>query len=78
MLDSILFENAGVPAVPIITKPFMPTARAVCDLQGMPDHPYVAVDHPITSLDHDQLRERARIAAPLVEAALLGLPAASG
>ena len=71
MFDSIIFEKLGVPAVPIITKPFRPTAQAIADLHALPDYPHVAVDHPITSLDDDELRSRARVAAPLVEAALL-------
>ncbi|MCP3991638.1 MAG: hypothetical protein GY929_10170 [Actinomycetia bacterium] len=37
----------------------------------MADYTHVAVDHPITSLEDDELRERARLAAPEVEAALL-------
>lgn len=71
MFDSIIFENLGVPAVPIITKPFAPTANALTKLHGIPDYTFVAIDHPITSLDEDQLRQRAKLAAPLVEAALL-------
>ena len=74
MLDSILFEKQGVPAVPIITVPFNSTANALSELQGMPNYRYVAVEHPITSLGDDELRDRARFAAPLVEAALLGWP----
>ncbi|MCP5028435.1 MAG: hypothetical protein GY929_19330, partial [Actinomycetia bacterium] len=35
----------------------------------------VAVPHPITSLGPDELRQRARMAAPLIEAVLLGLDA---
>lgn len=71
MFDAIIFEKLGVPAVPIITRPFAPTAAAVGNLHGLPDYRYVAVDHPITSLTAEQLRDRARLAAPLVEAALL-------
>lgn len=71
MFDSIIFEKLGVPAVPIITRPFQPTAKAISELQGMPGYAFVAVDHPITSLDEAQLRDRARIAAPQVAAALL-------
>ncbi|MEL6984458.1 MAG: hypothetical protein AAFO29_18675 [Actinomycetota bacterium] len=77
MFDSIIFEKLGVPAVPIITRPFAPTAVAMGKLHGLPDYTFVAVDHPITSLDHDELRERARVAAPLVEAALLADQASS-
>ena len=75
MFDAIIFEKLGVPAVSIITAPFRPTARAICELNGLVDHRYAVVDHPITSLDEPQLRERARAAAPQIEAALLGRPA---
>ncbi len=75
MFDAIIFEKLGVPAVPIITKPFRPTAEAIAELHGLDGYTYAAVDHPITSLDDTELRERARIAAPIVEAALL-VPAA--
>ena len=71
MFDAILFERHGVPAVPIITRPFEPTAVAIAELHGLPGYRYVAVDHPITSLDDDELRGRARVAAPMVEAALI-------
>lgn len=73
MLDSIIFERLGIPAVPIVTKPFAPTAKAIAELNGLPDYTFVAVAHPITSLDEDELRQRAKVAAPLVEAALLKL-----
>ena len=72
MFDAIIFEKLGVPAVPIITKPFRPTADAIARLHGLDGYASVAVDHPITSLGHDELRQRARAAAPGVEAALLG------
>ncbi len=72
MFDSIIFERLGVPAVSIITGPFEPTAQAICDLNAMPEHRYAVVDHPITSLDEAELRQRAVVAAPQVEAALLG------
>jgi hypothetical protein len=71
VFDSIIFERLGVPSVPIITKPFRPTADALYRTQGITGHQYVAVDHPITSLGPDELYQRARDAAPLVEAALL-------
>lgn len=72
MFDAILFEKAGVPAVPIITRPFETTARYLAEMQGFADFAYVAVPHPITSLPLDEVRERARLAAPQVEAILLG------
>lgn len=74
MFDSILFELQGVPAVPIITEPFIPTALALNDLQAMDDHQFVAVAHPITSLSLGEVRARAIEAAAHVEAILLGRP----
>ena len=76
MFDSIIFEKLGVPAVPIITKPFAPTAGAIAKMHGLADYTAVVVDHPITSLDDTELRDRAKVAAPLVEAALLIPPPA--
>ncbi len=72
MFDAILFEGHGVAAVPIITEPFVPSALAIANQHGRPDFPHVAVRHPITSLDQDELRERARQAAPRVADILLG------
>jgi hypothetical protein len=72
VFDAILLEGHGVPSVPIITEPFVPSARAIAARHGRPDLAHVAVPHPITSLDEAGLRERARLAAPLVEAILLG------
>ncbi|MEL7155998.1 MAG: hypothetical protein AAFN30_05300 [Actinomycetota bacterium] len=74
MFDAILFEKLGVPAVPIITRPFQPTADAIAELHGMAGYTAVAVDHPITSLTDDELRARAAAAAPAVADALLADP----
>jgi hypothetical protein len=71
VFDAIIFEKLGVPAVPIITKPFQPTAQAIAKLHGFDGYSYAVVDHPITSLGADELADRARVAAPIVEAALL-------
>ena len=54
------------------TEPFRATCEALADLQHMPDYRFVVVEHPITSLSMDQLRERAAVAAPQVESLLLG------
>ena len=75
MLDSIIFEKLGVPAAAIVTKPFVATCNALAELQSMPGYRFVQVEHPITSLTLDQLRSRARQAAPYVEALLVdGVP----
>lgn len=72
MFDAVLFEKAGVPTAAIITSPFTSTGRRVIELHELLDMQLCVVAHPITSLTDTELRERARIAAPQVEAILLG------
>lgn len=72
VMDAVIFERLGIAAVPIVTRPFLPTATAVAELHGLRGYPIVAVDHPITSLDDDELAARAAAAAPQVAAALMG------
>lgn len=72
MHDGITFERLGIPAAVVITAPFIPTAEAISELDGMPDYGFVTIPHPVTSLSVEQLAERARDAAAQVEALLLG------
>jgi hypothetical protein len=69
-LDALLFEERGIPAVPVVTRPFMPTATSIARLHGVRDYRIAAIDHPIASLDDAQLIDRARSAARAVAAAL--------
>jgi len=70
--DGITFERLGIPSAVIITEPFIPAAEAISDLDGLPGYESIAIPHPVTSLTTQQLAERARDAAGLVEAILLG------
>jgi hypothetical protein len=72
VLDAINFEKQGIPAVAVITEPFVLTAEAVGTLNGMPDYPVVAVAHPFGSLDPATVRARADGALALIERLLLG------
>lgn len=72
MHDGITFERLGIPTAVLITQPFLPTARAIAELDGLPDYSCVVVEHPITSLSEQQLADRARVAAGQVETVLLG------
>lgn len=58
----------------VITRPFIPTARAIARIRGLPDYPVAVVRHPIGSLSEEGLRERAREALPQIEKILLGKP----
>ena len=60
MHDGISFEQFGKPAAVICTEPFIPTAQNIARVLGLPDYPFVVVDHPIGSLTHDEVRQRAQ------------------
>jgi hypothetical protein len=57
-----------------MTDRFVPTARAVAELNGLPDYPFVVIAHPIANDGDDDLRRKAegvveRIAALLTQRA---------
>ena len=72
MLDAINFEKQGIPAVAVVTEPFIKTAKAVAELNGMPGYPFVIVPHPFGSLDEAQVHARADAAVAEIERLLLG------
>ena len=72
MLDAINFEKQGIPAVAVVTEPFVPTANAVAAMNGMPGYPFVVVPHPFGSLDDAAVRARADAALARIEALLQG------
>ena len=59
MHDALAAERRGIPAVAVMTDRFVPTARAVAELNGVPDYPYVVIPHPIANDSDDELREKA-------------------
>ena len=65
-------EKQGIPAVAVVTEPFIPTAKAMAELNGMPGYPFVVVPHPIGSLDEATVRARAEAVLERIEALLLG------
>ena len=59
MLDAILFERLGIPAIAVVTEPFRPTGEAMATSWGMPGYRFLEVPHPIANLDDKELDERA-------------------
>lgn len=59
MLDGIKLERAGIPAVAIITQPFIATGRAMATNWGAPDYAFVVTPHPIANLSRAELEARA-------------------
>jgi hypothetical protein len=76
VLDAINFEKLGIPAVAVITEPFVLTAEAVANLNGIPSYPFVVVAHPFGSLDQATVQTRADDALARIERLLLGDPEA--
>jgi hypothetical protein len=59
-------ELQGVPSTVVTTRPFVNQARAMARMRGDPDYGLAIIEHPIVTLNHDELWERARVAAPQV------------
>lgn len=66
------FERLGVPTAAVCTAPFSNAAKAMAARQGMPNYELVTVQHPLSSLTQDELRERASEALPQVLLVLSG------
>jgi len=47
--DGISFEQLGKRAIVLCTEPFEVTARNIARMMGLPDYPFVMVEHPIGS-----------------------------
>ena len=60
MADGTIFERKGVQTAAILTDTFRRPGDAMARVQGFLDFRYAAITHPISSLNQDQIRERAR------------------
>ena len=49
MHDGISFEQLGKRAIVLCIEPFEVTARNIARMMGLPDYPFVMVEHPIGS-----------------------------
>jgi len=57
--DGISFEQLGKRAVVLCTHPFEVTAKNIARIMGLPDYPFVLVEHPIGSRKLDEIKVRA-------------------
>lgn len=62
--DGVRFERAGTPAVSICSDAFRSSGAAMARLEGFPGFEFLTVEHPIASLDAEQIRQRAETVAP--------------
>jgi hypothetical protein len=70
--DGTIFERKGVQTAALLTHIFLRPGDAMARVQGFPDYKYVTIQHPISSLNKEQIRERAEKALPEV-LSILGL-----
>jgi hypothetical protein len=71
VLDAILMEQQGVPAVAIVTAPFRKTGRAMAESWGAPDYVFLDCQHPIGNLTEPDLEKIADALADEVERLVL-------
>ena len=53
-------ELEGTPAVAVITESFVPTARLMAEVCGLPGYPFAVIGHPFASDGPDEVRRKAR------------------
>jgi hypothetical protein len=71
-----MFERKGLQTATILTDTFRRPGDAMARVQGFTDFRYAVMTHPISSLDPEQIRARAREALPEV-LSILGLEGAT-
>jgi hypothetical protein len=71
VLDSIVFEQHGIPSASIVTDVFTVTGRAMARTWGLPDFRFLAMPHPIANLTPAELDQRAASIVPQVVRLLL-------
>jgi hypothetical protein len=59
VLDAILMEEQGVPAIAVVTTPFRSTGEAMAVSWGKPGYPFLDTPHPIANLSETDLDTRA-------------------
>ena len=71
MLDSIVFEQQGIPSASIITEVFKVTGKPMATTWGLPEFRFLMMPHPIANLTPTQLDQRAEAILPEVVRLLL-------
>lgn len=70
MLDSIILEKAGIPAISIVTDAFDSTAKEMAEIWGLPNFEFVTVPHPLGNLTPAEIERRVDEAIDKVTALL--------
>jgi hypothetical protein len=59
VLDSVLCEKMGIPAVAIVTDAFVETGQLMASKWGATEFRFLAVPHPVANLSDAELDQRA-------------------
>jgi len=59
VLDSILLERQGIPAISIVTDAFVETGNVMASNWGIPGFRFLSVPHPVANLNDEELDQRA-------------------
>jgi hypothetical protein len=59
LLDAVILEKAGIPAVPIVTHVFESTAKEMAELWGVPHFRFLIMPHPLATLTPAEIEQRA-------------------
>ncbi|MGB3437653.1 MAG: UGSC family (seleno)protein [Actinophytocola sp.] len=69
--DGIALEKRGIPTFVICTSELLTTAVIAASTVGVPDYPFVVIDHPFGALGVPELRERVAVAHEQIKAQLV-------
>jgi len=59
VLDGILLEKQGIPAICIVTDAFVETGNVMASNWGVPGFRFLSVPHPVANLNDQELDQRA-------------------
>ena len=66
MQDAANLEKRGIPSAVLVTQPFDSQALSMAVLLGLPNYGYALIDHPMGSLNREEVMNRAEVALPQV------------
>jgi hypothetical protein len=58
--DAIVGERLGIPALAVMTEPFVSAAELMCRVARTPGYKFAVIGHPISSASDERLAEYAR------------------
>ena len=70
--DSIALEDRGIPAAAVITTEFVNETRLTRAAVGMPELRPVVIDHPVSSITDEEVRQRVAIIEEQAQEVWLG------